>query len=494
MRLLLGTATVALLVGGCGVAEQSVGNAGDEPLSTNAGLTWEQFQERIFVEPESGVMVADGDTAFFSQKQLREFYELNVAQGQLIINRVGNADDRWSDAQKLNLTYCVSDTFGSRKATVVSAMAEATGAWAAAANVKYVYVPAQDATCTASNNNVLFDVRPVNVNGNYLARAFFPSTSRSGRNVLIDNTAFTSGNSVNVVGVLRHELGHTLGFRHEHTRPEAGTCFEDNNWRVLTAYDSASVMHYPQCNGTGSFASLQLTALDKQGVAAIYGAAGGGGGGGGGGGTTFPNTESFNGSVARGATNPYGPFAVKPGTTFHAVISGTGDADLYVRFGSAPTASAYNCRPYLDGSAEECTLTVPTTATTAFINVVGFAAASYTLKVEYTKAAGGGGGTGTPKTDVTNDAVAKGEQAQYEPVDVVPGTQFKATLSGTGDPDLYLRFDAAPSLTAFDCRPYLDGASETCSVTVPAGATKAYLMVYGYAAATYTMTLTWTAP
>ena len=64
-----------------------------------------------------------------------------------------------------------------------------------------------------------------------------------------------------------HELGHTLGFRHEHTRPEAGVCFEDNNWRPLTPYDSDSIMHYPQCNGTSS--DLGFSPLDAQGVAAL---------------------------------------------------------------------------------------------------------------------------------------------------------------------------------------------------------------------------------
>ena len=69
--------------------------------------------------------------------------------------------------------------------------------------------------------------------------------------------------------MLRHELGHTLGFRHEHTRPEAGTCFEDTSWRALTAYDSASVMHYPQCNGTQK-GDLVLTSLDNQGASSLY--------------------------------------------------------------------------------------------------------------------------------------------------------------------------------------------------------------------------------
>ena len=67
--------------------------------------------------------------------------------------------------------------------------------------------------------------------------------------MLVDDSIWTSG-SWTPTNILGHELGHTLGFRHEHTRPESGTCFEDNNWRPLTPYDSASIMHYPQCNGT----------------------------------------------------------------------------------------------------------------------------------------------------------------------------------------------------------------------------------------------------
>ena len=66
--------------------------------------------------------------------------------------------DIWNSAKKKQLTYCVSNAFGARKPTVVADMTAATGAWEEAADVDFIHVAAQDANCTASNQNVLFDV------------------------------------------------------------------------------------------------------------------------------------------------------------------------------------------------------------------------------------------------------------------------------------------------------------------------------------------------
>jgi bacillolysin len=46
---------------------------------------------------------------------------------------------------------------------------------------------------------------------------------------------------------------------------------------------------------------------------------------------------------------------------------GTGDADLYVRVGTAPTTYAYNCRPYLSGNAETCNIAAQTTAQRVYV-------------------------------------------------------------------------------------------------------------------------------
>ncbi|ATD67053.1 peptidase S8 [Luteimonas chenhongjianii] len=46
-----------------------------------------------------------------------------------------------------------------------------------------------------------------------------------------------------------------------------------------------------------------------------------------------------------------------------AISGGSGDADLYVRRGSAPTTSTYDCRPYRSGNAESCSFATPQAGT-----------------------------------------------------------------------------------------------------------------------------------
>ena len=41
------------------------------------------------------------------------------------------------------------------------------------------------------------------------------------------------------------------------------------------------------------------------------------------------------------------------------ISGGSGDADLYVRFGEAPTTSVYDCRPYRNGNNETCNFANP---------------------------------------------------------------------------------------------------------------------------------------
>jgi hypothetical protein len=234
--------------------------------------SFSEFQSQTYRDADKQYIV-NGDEPVATTGDLKTFYDGLVAsatrtpENGLVVNTVGGVDDKWSATQVRNLTYCVSTKFGSRYTDVVNAMTSGAELWEAASAADFIHVPSQDANCNTRNKTVLFSVEPVSTT-QYIARAFFPSTPKRSRNVLIDDSIWTSGSwtPTNIIG---HELGHTLGFRHEHTRPESGTCFEDNNWRPLTPYDSASIMHYPQCNGSSD--DLSMTATDRQGAAALYG-------------------------------------------------------------------------------------------------------------------------------------------------------------------------------------------------------------------------------
>jgi serralysin len=246
-------------------------------------LTYDEYKARAYLEPETGLFIMNGDELIETEEAMMESYNnflqslsdaklreegyATVEQG-LIINTSGGADDKWTPSVAANLTYCV-DNKAAHYSALVTAMSSGAGAWeAAASGINFVHVSSEDGNCNSRNKNVVFNVREV-VSNQYLARAFFPSSSRRGREILVASSTFGNIKPWTPAGVMRHELGHTVGFRHEHTRPESGTCFENNQWRALTPYDSASVMHYPQCNGSNN-GDLVLTTLDKAGADAVY--------------------------------------------------------------------------------------------------------------------------------------------------------------------------------------------------------------------------------
>ncbi len=83
-----------------------------------------------------------------------------------------------------------------------------------------------------------------------------------------------------------------------------------------------------------------------------------GGGGGCGVDPALTNGVPVTGISGATSSNKYWCIAAPGAKTLTVKISGgTGDADLYTRFGSRPTTSTYACRPYLNGNTETCTHT-----------------------------------------------------------------------------------------------------------------------------------------
>ena len=179
---------------------------------------------------------------------------------------------RWAPGTVL--TYCVlSETFPNDEQyeEVVDLMAEATGDWEELCGVDFHYLPEHDESeGTGTPQDVLFSVRHINAGGDFIASAFFPDDPRSRRRILIDPSFFTT--RFDQTGVLRHELGHVLGVRHEHIRSGApARCpTEDIDGTFeITDYDPQSVMHY-FCGGVGDL-SLEFTELDREGAQFLYG-------------------------------------------------------------------------------------------------------------------------------------------------------------------------------------------------------------------------------
>lgn len=239
--------------------------------------TYEQFRDSLYCEPDDGPCIVQGDIPIWGEEALQQYYSssLGLVNGLTVMTE-SSVDAIWDRIERFDLTYCVSDDFGDDKNYVLEALDGAIAEWEAIAHVGFKYLSEHDAKCDASNNRLKFNVSPsTDPWAGYLARAFFPNYERSKRELLINMPSHKNFKAdqeeYTLQGVLRHELGHVLGFRHEHIRDEASAyyCYEDKQYRTITEYDSASVMHYPQCGGTNDW-SLQLTDIDRRGAAFFY--------------------------------------------------------------------------------------------------------------------------------------------------------------------------------------------------------------------------------
>ena len=283
--------------------------------------------------------------------------------------------------------------------------------------------------------------------------------------------------------------------------------------------------------------------------------------------------------------------AVKAGDRVVVSTTGTGDVDLYVRFGQAPSQSDYDCRPFESGSDESCELTAPEGASELFVAAHGYSASDFSVNINvgggapdvyqfnnnarkfyevrlevdfiaesdsatdghladaidrYThtdryhyileegddgKLVGGewlgdskrahpdflwlpvregqstvaegkitfanvmrllnlsitepGTGEEGPRVIEESGSVDRNQLVHFGPFSTTG--EFTVHMTGTGDADLYVRKNAAPALTAYDCRPYKNGSQEDCAV---AGPGQFYVAVHGYKDSTFNLEIT----
>jgi pseudolysin/vibriolysin len=231
---------------------------------------------------------------------------------------------------------------------------------------------------------------------------------------------------------------------------------------------AAQDLGYSKADVTSAFSAVGVTCPTS----------GGGGGGGGSTGGTLTKGVAVTGLSASTGSDVVYTLQVPAGSAnlVFTASGGTGDADMYVKFGSTPTDSSYDCRPYKSGNAESCSYASPA-AGTYYVRLKAYSAFSgVSLVGDYTASGGGGGGD----TSVNLPTVSTGNWSSTYTLAVAAGKTATIKIAGgTGDADLYVRAGAEPTTSSYTCRPYKSGNSETCSLT-PTSATTYYIKVRAY--------------
>ena len=222
----------------------------------------EAIKAYMSVLPKAGdYFVVEGDLLMTEQELRAYIVDKSLGEklakpdsAELLVNVHNGGRDYYKELSQRTLTYAVDrQSFApsiQQYNQVVTNIKKATSEWEAvcpSCGVRFVYKPQFDAG--PSHQQVNFIVRSFSDNGKYIAASFFPHDDADRRYLNIDPQYFRSDLKPLAVGILRHELGHVLGYRHEHISDKAPGCAEekkdeDHNWVALTPYDSKSVMHY----------------------------------------------------------------------------------------------------------------------------------------------------------------------------------------------------------------------------------------------------------
>jgi len=197
-------------------------------------------------------------------------------------------------------------------------------------------------------------------------------------------------------------------------------------------------------------------------------------------------TVHDGGTLAKGSWKQLGPFQVAAGATLRATVTGSGDVDLYVRRGAAPTAASYDCRPYLASSGEQCTVAGPGPV---YVAVNGYAASSdFDIAVAYREGTGSSEPAPPPTTvhhlDTTG-SVGRGEARDF-PLDVVAGRRVVIRSFSSADVDLYIQMGRAPTTDAYLARAFTSSGNEALAYT-PSSSGTLHIVVHGYQAGSFTL-------
>jgi hypothetical protein len=243
-----------------------------------------------------GGLVVEGDLYFDSEEELRKYFDErmkeDVDKAHAFQQISTGYIPKFEFPANTNIRYCISDSFSPDKDTWVERMEAATKAWEDIANIRFSYLSQYDSSCTSATSGVDFAVMRDDALGGYCGRNkmtnwFSNSCPLGTLQIDTDQDPTFNGATPNVTetGVLRHELGHILGLRHEHPWRSVidplSSCTEAATYASLDltgvqlgtlSYDQLSVMHYPfnDCDGYW-LSDFTLTNADIYSTQELYG-------------------------------------------------------------------------------------------------------------------------------------------------------------------------------------------------------------------------------
>ena len=278
--------------------------------------------------------------------------------------------------------------------------------------------------------------------------------------------------------------GLTVAFTDTSTDPQGNGTIASHSWNFGDGTTSTATNPSKTYGAAGSY-TVSLTVTDNGGLSNTKSAS-----------VTVTNPDSGGSVLTKGVAKTGLSAAAGAALNFTLVVpagatnltftmsGGSGDGDLYVKAGSAPTDSSYDCRPYKTGNNETCTFASPT-ATTYHVRIKAYSAFSG-VSIVGNYDTGGSSCGGTVLCSGTAVALpstaANGTTQNYTLV--VPAGQSKVVFTiagGTGDADMYVRRGSAPTTSTYDCRPYNTGNSEVCTFNSPTAGTY-YVNVRAYSA------------